>query len=153
MPIQKKGRGQGIIVSEFLTPTGRLHSPASPSNSNSQFVTKYLECGNNNWWMREKLLDQVLNCSIPVFEAVYAGYQAVFFFDNTTNHSFFAPDSLRVNNMNYNPGGEQKLLRDGYFFDSKTGNWRSQSMVFGFDDSVPIAWCGKAKWLREILKE
>ena len=37
---------------------------------------------------------------IPLFEAQWPGHQAVFIFDNATNHTAFAPDALCVANMN-----------------------------------------------------
>lgn len=52
-----QSKRQRIMVSEFLTPTGRLHLPASTPNNNAQFVTKSLEFGNGNWWTGFKLFN------------------------------------------------------------------------------------------------
>lgn len=70
------------------------------------------------------MVEQVKNLTIPLFERRYPGNQAVFFFDNATNHPVYAEDSLRAERLNLGPGGEQPCLRSG--FNPKTQ--QSQSM-------------------------
>ena len=48
-----------------------------------------------------------LQCRLP-------GCQAVFLFDNVSNHSTYAADALRVGNMNLHPEGKRSILREGF---------------------------------------
>ena len=50
---------------------------------------------------------QLQHLVIPLLEARWPGNQAVFIFDNATNHTAFALDALRVANMNLSSGGNQ----------------------------------------------
>ena len=68
----------------------------------------YLECDLviNSCKLKEKI--------IPAFkEAHGAGYQALFFIDNSQGHSAYAEDALLASRMNVNPGGKQAQMRDG----------------------------------------
>jgi hypothetical protein len=55
------------------------------------------------------MVDHTLKVAIAIFNAAFPGCQAVFLFDNASNHSSYAADELRVDNM-----GKQALLRDGF---------------------------------------
>jgi len=52
------------------------------------------------------MIAQMEDLTIPLFERQYPGHQAVFFFDNATNHAAYAEDALRTENLNLGPGGE-----------------------------------------------
>jgi len=47
-----------------------------------------------------------------IFEYSHPNCIAVFVFDRSSAHEGFAEDALNINNMNVNPGGKQKKLRD-----------------------------------------
>ena len=53
-----------------------------------------------------------MKCAIPIFEARFSGCQALFAFDNASNHSTFLPDILIAKNMNLNPGGKQSKIQN-----------------------------------------
>ena len=61
------------------------------------------------------LVRHLTEIAIPMVEAVYPGYQFLFLFDNSSNDGLFASNALRASNMNLTPGGEQSVLRNGYF--------------------------------------
>lgn len=156
MPLQSKSRGKGIMVSDFLTPIGRLQVPSTVSDNElptgRRFATEILECGGDIWWNCADLIKQVVEHTIPIFEVAYPGCQAVFFFDNATGHSAYATNALRASSMNLTPGGKQPTMRDG-FFDTIAGQ-QLQRMNFAFDDtSVPRLWRGQPKGLKRVLEE
>lgn len=77
----------------------------------------YFEYGNNNekYWMRDHLLQQIVDKALSAAEALYLGYKLWFMFDNTTNHSVYAKDALCVKNINENQGGQQFFLRPSWY--------------------------------------
>ena len=121
-PLRPKGVGKGIMVSEFLTPLGRLQVPCSVSDEELQskaiprLATRTLEYGHDNFWNGEKMADQTLNTAMPLFELAFPPdrFQGLFLFDNATNHRVMAPDALDVRKMNLGPGGKQPVMRDGW---------------------------------------
>ena len=76
-PIRKKGRGQGLHVSNFLTPIGRL------SGGN---VCEVLKCGGDIWWTGDLLSQQLQEKAIPAFETAFPGCQGLWAFDNAKIH-------------------------------------------------------------------
>ena len=52
--------------------------------------------------------------TLPIWEALYQGYELLFWFDNATSHSIYVPDAFQVANMNKRPGGQQPFLRPGW---------------------------------------
>ena len=60
-PLTKKGRGQGLHVSDFLTPIGRL------GNGDACVIMK---CGGDTWWTGDtsakNILPHVLHTYLPV---------------------------------------------------------------------------------------
>ena len=46
------------------------------------------------------------------------GYQALIMVNNSQGHGIYAPDALLTHDMNYNPGGAQPRLQDGWFFNT-----------------------------------
>ena len=63
--LRKKGIGKGIIVSDFLTPGGRL---ACGTGDSKRYATHLHEFGPNNYWTREKMTNHTLQIMIPIFE-------------------------------------------------------------------------------------
>lgn len=143
-PLRPKGKGRGIMVSDFLTPDGRL--AISCPDGSSSFATEYLEYGRDNYWTGDLMISQLINKAIPIFEAAFPGFQACFAFDNSSNHGMFAPDALDAAKMNLNPGGKQPKLRDGFIYSKGC----SQSMVFPEDHPT---FPGQAKGIRQVLIE
>ncbi|CAG8607258.1 17279_t:CDS:2 [Cetraspora pellucida] len=142
-PLQKKGEGYSIHVSEFLTDIcGRLVLPDEMQPSD-KFPRE--AC-----WKAEDLINQVTNYAIPIFEACFPGCQALFAFDNATSHSAFSRDALIANHMNLGPAGKQeKLCSISYF---RKGRKYDQNMVFLSDYHIPEL-RGEAKGLKEVLKK
>ncbi|RPA97965.1 hypothetical protein L873DRAFT_1836176 [Choiromyces venosus 120613-1] len=136
-PLRKKGRGQGLHVSDFLTPVGRL------GNGD---VCEILKCGGDTWWTGELMLKQLTEKAIPAFETSFPGCQGLFAFDNAKNHQKYASDALRSGNLNLTPGGKNTLpMRDGWF--KKAGNpvtMHTQCMM------LPD---GRVKGLKIVLEE
>jgi len=135
--IRKKGRGQGLHVSDYLTPIERLGAGEA---------SETLKCGSDIWWTGELMLKQLTEKVIPVFEKSFAGCQGLFAFDNAKNHQKYASDSLRAGNLNLTPGGKNTLpMRDGYFkMPNDPNTIHQQKMV------LPD---GRLKGLKLVLEE
>jgi hypothetical protein len=125
-PLRKKGPGQGIMISELMTPAGPLQAPDELLDSSlpdwgikeglrlsKGQATVQLECGGDEWFNGYLLLQQTLCAAIPLFEAAFPGCRGVFFFHNGTIHSRYAKDALRGQSLALNAGyGE--AVRDIY---------------------------------------
>jgi len=108
-PLRKKGRGQGLHVSNLVTPIGRLSEGAA---------CEILKCGGDIWWDGEKLLEQIKTKAIPLLEAEFPGCKALFLFDNAKTHCKYADNALRVSKMNLVDGGKHaKQMRTTYGVD------------------------------------
>ncbi|RPA90654.1 hypothetical protein L873DRAFT_1717024, partial [Choiromyces venosus 120613-1] len=81
--IRNKGHGQGLHVSNFLTPIGWLDDGG---------VCKILKYDDK---------------AIPAFESPFPGCQVLWVFDNAKIHQKYASDTLLVGNMNLTPGGKK----------------------------------------------
>ena len=93
------------MVSEYLTPGGNLRLPANtplhkqpcePDGDRFTECTELFEPKEGEWWSSTHMVWQLENLAIPLFEACWPNHQAVFLFDNATNHTAFAHDALRV---------------------------------------------------------
>ena len=125
--LRPKGRGQGIMASEFLLPFGRLNLSSLSEEKRSEVLEKsglnvteaveIFEYGKSNdgYWDGPKLHHQVVTKALPIAEALYPGYSLLFLFDNATSHSVYAQNALRTANMNKRVGGKQPILRDGWY--------------------------------------
>ena len=113
-PIRPKNMGRGIMVSDFLTPGGRL---AVTRNGELVRATHFLEYGPDNYWTGEKMVAHTLETMLPLFEEAFPPnqFQGLFLFDNATNHCSMAPDALVATAMNLHPGGKAPVMRDGYW--------------------------------------
>ena len=93
-------------------------------------------------------VDHTLQIAIPIFKYAFHGYEALFTFDNASNHCAFASDALLVPRMNRNPGGQQARLRSGWI-----GNPSNpQAMVFPDNHPEPKL-RGQAKGIEQVLRE
>jgi len=78
--------------------------------------------GTKGFWTSDKLYAQVIQRAIPVFEELHGQgpnglpCQALFIFDNATNHKVNAKDALLARKLNVNDGGvDVPLMRDTTF--------------------------------------
>ncbi|RGB33946.1 hypothetical protein C1646_787910 [Rhizophagus diaphanus] len=69
----------------------------------------------DGWWDIDKLIEQIENWAIPIFEKTHPEAIAIFAFDNSSSHGKYTDDALNANHMNLNPGGKQAKLRDTVF--------------------------------------
>ena len=140
-PLRKKGVGRGIHKSDVICSTVGWLEEASQT----------LEYGKNyeGYWTGQLFVAQLKNKIIPAFEKAHgAGYQALFFIDNSQGHSAYAEDALIATHMNVNPGGKQPLMRRGGFYLNEQKYM--QDMVFGNDHpSYP----NSAKGIKQFLQE
>ena len=113
------------MVSEYMTPGGNLQLPSSTPLAQQPMEPdgdRFRECTQiyepkqeGEWWSNAHMEYQLKHLAIPLFEARWPEHQAVFFFNNATNHTAFAADALRVSSMNLSPGGNQNHnMRDGW---------------------------------------
>lgn len=107
--LHKKSRGRALMVSDFICSChGILENSA-----------EMIQIGKNHegFWTVEHLLVQLKEKVIPSFNRMHPGSQALFCFDNSTNHQAMASDALVASRMNKGSGGKQPVLRDGWFVD------------------------------------
>jgi len=163
IPLKKKTRGKGIMVSDFLTPGGRLCIPDDindppvteygmsdngPKRMDQQLTACSIEYGGDNWWNGDQLVEQVLKLAIPVFESAFPGCQAFLFFDNATGHSAYSSDALRACMMNLRPGGGYAVLRPGR--NSMTGAIQPMVIADGTPKGLQIVLQERGLWRHEL---
>lgn len=117
------------MVSEFLTPVGRLRIPDSvpdhqlfpdkdwPLDENQKprrYCTELLEYGKDNYWDGDKMTDQTINLASRIFPYAFPDCQALFAFDNAANHACYAENALLAKKMNLGVGGKKPRMRDGF---------------------------------------
>lgn len=160
--IRPKARGKGIMVSGFLTPGGRLRVPTTISNDellknpswpieNGLPVRDCMQCleyGKDNYWTEDKMVEQTIKIVLPIFHYASPDCQALFAFDNASNHCAYAPDALVAAKMNRNPGGQQPLMREGFIHSKQL----PQSMVFSLNHPE-LKLRGKPKGIEQVLRE
>lgn len=162
-PLRPKRRGKGIMASEFLTPVRRLRVPDTVPDAHllrdpnwllnenhkpRRCCTEFLEYRKDNYWDGDKMTDQTVNLATRIFPYAYPGCQALFAFDNASNHACFAENALLARKMNLGVGGKQPRMRDG--FDDPTQ--QAQSMVFA-ENHPNVLLRGKPKGLKQVLME
>ena len=86
---------------------------------------------------------------IPAFEHAHGpGYQALFIIDNSQRHSAYAEDALLASRMNFNPGGKQAHLQNGWFIHD--GIKIIQPMIFPLDHPQ---FSDQPKGMKQVLIE
>ena len=98
-------------------------------------------------WAQEQVW-QTLQIAMPIFQYAFPGCQALFAFDNASNHRYFAPDALLASKIFLNPGGKQPRKREG--FDHGRGLPQAV-MCSGSRPSFTVR--GKPKGAEAILRE
>lgn len=148
-PLRKKSLGKGIMLSGFLTPISTLRVPDHISDSYlhqhgiQREAMETIEFGGDSWWTSDKLVTQVIEQAIPIFELQFPGCQALFLFDNAPSHHAWPANALRAHSMNLTPGGEAPVMKDGWYFNNY-GNLVIQHT--NFPD-------GRPKGLKLLLEE
>ncbi|CAG8761877.1 20341_t:CDS:1, partial [Racocetra persica] len=66
----------------------------------------------DGWWTCDDLVNQVVECAIPIFERIHPNKIALFMFDNSSNYGSFAKDALLVSQMGMKNGTQKPLLHD-----------------------------------------
>jgi hypothetical protein len=171
-PIRKKGNGRAVHISDFISETiGRiklsdeqiadqLKQPAE--DRLAAFEARkiiYPGKGSDAWWDLTQLIEQV-KITIKIFDISHPDCIGVFVFDRSSAHEGFAEDALNINNMNMNPGGKQRKLRNTIIPlnnpDPAPGeedtHGQIQQMSFP-DDHIDPKLRGKPKGVRVVLQE
>ena len=128
--MKPKSKGSGIMVSDFvdeingyLCLTQEEYRRAREVDKTTQMEARsLLEYGEarEGYWTCDKFMQQMKK-AIKIAEFKYPkseGWKHVWIFDHSSCHAAMADDSLDVNKMNVNPGGKQRVMRDG-FWDGK----------------------------------
>ncbi|RPB01334.1 hypothetical protein L873DRAFT_1891334 [Choiromyces venosus 120613-1] len=146
IPLKKKSRGKGIMVSDFQTPGGQLRVPedGGPKRLDPYLASCSIEYGGDTWWDSDQLVDQVMKLAIPIFEVAFPGYQALFLFDNATSHSAYTKDALRASAMNLHLGGGQAQLQPG--INSLTSEIQPMVMPDGSPKGLQIVLQERGLW-------
>jgi hypothetical protein len=135
--LRPKGKGQGIMASDFLLPWSRLNlkhlTKARLAEAEARGIpleaVELFEYGKQEgYWDGACLLKQVTEKALPIAQFLYPGYDLVFLFDNATSHSSYAHDALRADNMCKGEGKQQAFLRPGWYQDPDSGRIIQQPM-------------------------
>ena len=73
----------------------------------------------DGYWRAKDVLAQFEEKAVPLFEALHPDKEFIFVFDNSTNQGSRAEDALIVSKMNMGPGGQQPLMREGWYFQNE----------------------------------
>jgi hypothetical protein len=159
-PILKKGAGRGSRRSDVICSMYGWMKGAGVQ----------LEYGKNyeGYWTGEMFVAQVIAIPkliiccvlmqiqqlrdkiIPKFERLHGPeYQALIMVDNSQGHAAYPADALLVSKMNFNPGGAQSRLRDGWFINPE-GERIVQPMIF--PEQHP-KYPGQPKRMKQVLIE
>ena len=125
--LRPKGKGQGIMVSDFPLPWGRSNlnhlnkekvAEGCRKRIPQEAAAELFEYGKKDgYWDGARLWEQVTKKALPIAHFLYPGYDLVFLFDNTTSHAVYAKNALIVNNMSKGGGNQQSFLRPGWYQD------------------------------------
>ncbi|GBB86520.1 hypothetical protein RclHR1_12950001 [Rhizophagus clarus] len=141
------------MVSEFIIEAyGRLRLDAQAIENYPNIPHEacvYLIPGKNQegYWTMNHLLEQVKLKAIPIFEALFPTYIAIFAFDNSSNHAVFLPDALIASKKNLFPGGKQLAMRS-----TTWGDNNQQDMCFP-NDYFNEELRRKPKGMKQVLLE
>ena len=151
-PLRKKGNGRSIHVSNFLTDVCGCLAFSDETQVSNDFpkeacIIMHLGKNNDRWWKAEDLVNQVIEHAILIFEVRFSGCQALFVFDNASNHAAFSPDALIAKHMNLSSGRKQLKMRSTYFSEGI-----QQEMVFPLNYHIPKL-REQPKGLKQVLAE
>jgi len=88
-----------------------------------KYARQQLEYGEakEGYWTSKKFMGQIKE-AIKIAEVKYPkeeGWKIVWIFDHSSCHEAMPDDALDVFKMNVNPGGKQRVTRDGFFWNGK----------------------------------
>ena len=171
-PIRKKGNGRVVHVSDFISETiGRIRLSDDQIADQLKLPDEqrlpafearkitYPGKGFDVWWDLPQLTDQI-KIAIKVFDHIHPNCIAIFTFDRSSAHEGFADNALNINNMNINPGGRQRKLRDTVIplsnpdpvHGKEDTRGQVQHMTFP-DDHPDLKLRGQAKGVKVALQE
>ena len=117
MPLRKKGNGKPIMVSEFISEECgqlklsneeiRMH-PNIPVEARCYIIP---DKNQENYWTIDGLSDQIQNKAIPIFKTKFLNTTAIFDFDNSTNYTAYAKNTLVVSRMSLGPSRTQPVMQ------------------------------------------
>ncbi len=151
------------MASEFLTPGSQLKVSDSVPDEEllqqidwsldgnakpARYATELLEFGKDNYWTGDEIVDQAVKIAPRVFFYAYPVSQALFAFDNSSNHNCYTEDALLVGNMNLGLRGKQSILRNEFNHTTQ----EDQYIVFHYDKLNPSL-RGKPKGIKQALIE
>ena len=84
-----------------------------------KYAQQFLEYGETKegYWTSEKFMKQIKEAK-KIVAAKYPrdeGWRLVWIFDHSSCHTAMPEDALDVHKMNANPGGKQRVMRDGWW--------------------------------------
>lgn len=148
--MRPKSRGSGIMVSDFIEEKGGyLHltdeeyeRAKEKDPTIHKYARQFLEYGEakEGYWTSEKFMKQIKEAE-KIAAAKYPrdeGWRLVWIFDHSSCHAAMPDDALDVNKMNVNPGGKQRVMRDGW--------WAGKPQKMNYSLGVP-------KGMRAVLEE
>ena len=104
-PLRPKARGKGLMVSDFLTPGGRLAVPDTITDAEltarflpCRYATEYFVYGKYKYWRGDDMVDHTVKVAIPIFNTIFPKYQAVFLLTmyQTIHHMLLMHFRLRI---------------------------------------------------------
>ena len=148
--MRPKSKGSGIMVSDFIDEhngflqlTDKEYACVKEQDPTiRKCACQLLEYGEarERYWTSEKFMAQ-LKEAVKIADAKYPkedGWRIVWIFDHSSCYAAMPDDALDVSKMNVNPGGKQRIMRDGWW------GGKPQKMNFSL---------GIAKGLRQVLEE
>ena len=148
--MRPKSKGSGIMVSDFIEErngylqlTDNEYEHAKQQDpSIRKYARRLFEYGEakEGYWTSEKFMSQIREAEkIAVAKYPKAeGWRLVWLFDHSSCHAAMPGDALDVTKMNVNPGGKQRVMRDGF--------WAGKPQKMNYALGIP-------KGLRVILEE
>ena len=140
--LRNKSPGQSIMISEFQCPChGTMRSAAWTSRT-------YFYAGTNRegYWTSKDMLKQLTEDAIPLFEILHPDAQAVFIFDQSSNHNAYPRDALLAHNMSKAPrrcgviddthNSSNHEFRSGKYFCDKQGKEIEQDLYEQVQENV-----------------
>lgn len=148
--MRPKSKGSGIMVSDFIEEKGGyLHltdDEYEQAKKTTPAIRKYarqlFEYGDakEGYWTSAKFMEQIKEAE-KIAVAKYPrqeGWRLVWLFDHSSCHAAMPEDALDIHKMNVNPGGKQRVMRDGF--------WNGKPQTMNFSLGIP-------KGLRRVLEE
>lgn len=107
----------------------------------------HFEYGTDNYWTASLMIEQAINVAVRIANIAFPHCEALFAFDNASDHCSFAADALLATKMNPNTGDKQPMMRNGHH------NGHIQQMAFPKGTTVAESSRGNAKGIRQVLLE